>query len=228
MSKCRSCSNAGNHPFCNLAPSSRAFFETNSLTTTFPRGACLFREGDLGRAIFVLASGSVKVSATSRDGRTVILRIATVGDILGLHAVLNQGEYEITAEALEPSRVRTLPHRHLTTMLRDFPDASLAIASALAEDYRAIFNELRLIALPTSPAGRVARLLLDWADDASAHAQPHIRMPLTHDEIASMTATRRETVTRTLGRFRSEKIISTQGAAMHVLRPDELQRLCAL
>jgi CRP/FNR family transcriptional regulator len=113
-------------------------------------------------------------------------------------------------------------------MTQEFADASLGTAKALAKDYRAAFDEACLIALPGSPAARLARLILDWAADVR-YTGPHssISMPLTHEELASMTATTRETVTRTLGRFRKEKLISTRGVVLNVLQPAALEKLSA-
>lgn len=227
MSKCLNCPHAGKHPFCNLGPESRVFLEANSISMEYPAGSILFREGDRTTAVFVMCSGRVKVSATSKDGRTMILRIADAGDVLGMSAALTDGECEVTTEAMEPCRIRVLHLKHLTSMLQQFSDANMGAAKALAEDYRAAFNEARLIGLPSSPAGRVARLILDWADDARKNSSAFITMSMTHEEVASMTATTRETVTRTLSRFRKEKIISTRGVALTVLQPLALERLSA-
>ena len=83
------------------------------------------------------------------------------------------------------------------------------------------------MALPSSPAGRIARLILDWAEEARRNASPFVTMSLTHEEVASMAATTRETVTRTLSRLRKEKVISTRGVAMTVLQPATLERMSA-
>jgi CRP/FNR family cyclic AMP-dependent transcriptional regulator len=228
MTKCLNCPHAGKHAFCSLGQESRAFLESNSIRMEYPRGSALFREGDRSSAVFVVCSGKAKVSVTSREGRTMILRIAGAGDVLGMSAALASGDYEVTAEALEPCRVRVLPVKYLTHMLQEFGDASMGVAKALAEDYRAAFGEARLIALPGSPAGRLARLILDWASDAKRNSpNTFITMPLTHDDLASMTATTRETVTRTLGRFRKEQIISIRGIALTVLKPAALEQLSA-
>jgi CRP/FNR family transcriptional regulator len=227
MNKCQNCLNAGKHAFCSLGQEARAFLESNSVTMEYPRGTVIFREGDTSSAVFVLCSGKVKVSTTSREGRTMILRIADAGDVLGLSSALTGSEYEVTAEVLEPCRVRVLHLRHLNTMLGQYGDASLGVAKALAEDYRAAFDEARLIALPGSPAGRVARLILDWSNEAKKVSSPFVTMMLTHEELASMTATTRETVTRTLSRMRKEKMISTRGVALTVLQPRALEQLSA-
>jgi CRP/FNR family transcriptional regulator, cyclic AMP receptor protein len=155
----------------------------------------------------------------------MILRTADAGDVLGMSAALTSREHEVTVEALEPCRARVLHLKHLTAMLERFGDASIGAAKAIAEDYRAVFEGARLIALPKSPAGRLAQLILGWADEAKNNSSVFITMHLTHEEIASMTATTRETVSRTLGRFRKEKIISTRGVALTVLQPKMLEQL---
>jgi CRP/FNR family transcriptional regulator len=228
MKSCLNCPQAGKQTFCNLSPCSRSFLEANSIPMEYRRGNILFREGDESSAVFVICSGRVKVSATSREGRTLILRIASAGDVLGIGAALRGEEYEVTAEAIEPCRVRALRTRFFEQMLRENSDASLGAARALAEDYRAAFDEACLIGLPGSPAARIARLILDWAANANREApNAVVTMPLTHEELASMAATTRETVTRTLSRFRKEKLISTHGVVLNVLQPSALERLSA-
>ena len=228
MTNCLNCSQACKHPFCNLSENSLAFLEVNSIPMEYRRGNILFREGDECNAVFVICSGRVKISATSREGRTFILRISGPGDVLGMVSALRAHEYEVTAEAIEPTQVRVLRTKFFKQMVQEFADASLGAANALAKDYRAVFDEACLIALPGSPAARLARLILDWAADAR-DTGPHssITMPLTHEELASMTATTRETVTRTLGRFRKEKLISIRGVALTVLQPQALEQLSA-
>ncbi len=226
MTDCLNCPQACKHPFCNLSEKSRSFLEGNSIPMEYRRGNILFREGDECSAVFVICSGRVKISATSREGRTFILRITGAGDVLGMGSALEGDEYEVTAEAIEPTQVRVLRTRVFKQMVQEFADASLGAAKTLARDYRAVFDEACLIALPGSPAGRLARLILDWAADAKySGTQPSVTMPLTHEELASMTATTRETVTRTLGRFRKEKLISIHGVVLNVLQPAALERI---
>jgi CRP/FNR family cyclic AMP-dependent transcriptional regulator len=225
---CLNCPQACKHPFCNLGEKSLSFLEANSIPMEYRRGNILFREGDECSAVFVICSGRVKISASSREGRTFILRIAGPGDVLGMGSALQADEYEMTAEAIEPTHVRAMRTRLFKEMVEGFADASLGAARSLARDYRAAFDEACLIALPGSPAGRLARLLLDWTVDAKRKGpNVPVTMVLTHEELASMTATTRETVTRTLGRFRKDKLISIRGVALTVLQPQALAQLSA-
>ncbi len=225
---CIDCPQAVKHPFCNISESARAFLETTSIPMEYRRGNILFREGDECSAVFVICSGQVKVSAASSRGRSFTLRIATGGDVLGMSAVLQDKEYEVTAEAIEPCHVRALRAKFFKQMLHQYGDVAMGVARALAGDYRAAFDEACLIALPRSSAGKLARLLLDWAADAKPGSGNSITMAHTHDELASMIATTRETVTRTLGRFRQEQLISICGVTLTVLQPEALRQIASI
>lgn len=226
MEKCKACANRDKHGFCDLSEEASEFLIANSFVVEYPRGTVLFHEGDPADTIYILCSGKLKVSASSREGRTMILRIACSGSVLGLSAAIAEKTHEATSEALEPSRVRVMRSSALRTLLREFPLAGLGAAHTLAEEYRAAFEEARRLALPETPAGRVACLLLDWMAN-SERKGPTITLPLTHDEVASMTATTRETVTRTMSRFKKDGIIQAKGIALTILQPKVLQQLSA-
>jgi CRP/FNR family transcriptional regulator len=158
----------------------------------------------------------------------MILRLAGAGSVLGMSAAFSEEPYETTVEALEPCHVRVLRTSALAVLLRDYPQVAVAMARTLAGEYKAAFEEARRIALPTSPAGRIACLFMDWlASEKGARKADTITVTLTHDELASMTATTRETVTRTLSRFKKDGIIKTHGVAFTVLQPSVLQELSA-
>ncbi|SEB42215.1 Crp/Fnr family transcriptional regulator [Terriglobus roseus] len=226
MSKCTNCPHVGKYAFCNLGEAARNFLEANSITMEYPRGNVLFREGEAAGAVFLVCSGKVKSTATSTEGRSAILRLSGPGDVLGMSAVMGSTPYEITAEAVLPSRIRVLHARVLQEFMREFNDASLGAARALAQDYRSAFHEMRLMALPETPAGRLSRLLLDWSEESAAAGTP-LTMTLTHEELACMTATTRETVTRTLSRLRKEGTITIKGISLTVLKPAALRQLAS-
>ncbi|HEX4038654.1 MAG TPA: Crp/Fnr family transcriptional regulator [Acidobacteriaceae bacterium] len=224
---CLECTARGKHPFCNMENSSLTKFDTIGTPVQFGSGAVIFREGDHCGSVHVLCSGRVKLSATSREGRTLILKIARSGEILGLSAALAGQAYEVTAETVEPCKLKTIRRQALLDFLDRNPDASMRAARAVAQEYKAAFYEVRRLALPATASGRVANLLLDWSREASPETSGKGRcmMPLTHEEIASMTATTRETVTRVLGQLKRDNLIQIHGAALTVLQPQALERL---
>ena len=226
MSKCTGCPHAGKYAFCNLGESARAYLDAHAINMEYPRGNVLFREGEDAGAVFLVCSGKVKSTATSTEGRSAILRLSGPGDVLGMSAALGGTPYEITAEAVLPCRIRILHARVLHQFMRQFSDAGMGAARALAQDYRSAFQEIRRIALPETPAGRLSRLILDWAEESETEGTP-LTMTLTHEELACMTSTTRETVTRTLSRLRKEGAITIRGISLTVLKPAVLHQLSA-
>jgi len=226
MNKCMTCPNREKNGFCHLSDAGSEFLLANSVVVEYPRGTVMFREGDAAETIYILCSGRLKMSATSQEGRTMIIRVAGSGSVLGMSAALSAAPHEATAEALEPCRVRVMPARALHTLLRNYPESAVGAACTLATEYRTAFEEARRIALPETPAGRVACLLLDWMA-ANEKKSSTITLALTHDEVASMTATTRETVTRTLSRFKKEGVIQAKGVLITILQPNVLQQLSA-
>jgi CRP/FNR family transcriptional regulator len=106
--------------------------------------------------------------------------------------------------------------------------ASMNAAQSLSGEYMTVFHDAKRLALSGSAAGRLARLLLDWARAAS-NGRPELRftMALTHEEIANMAGTSRETVTRLLNQFRRDQWIQIRGASLTISKPEQLERLTA-
>jgi CRP/FNR family cyclic AMP-dependent transcriptional regulator len=224
---CQDCPARGKHMFCGMEDSTLQKFDAIGTTVQFSSGAVIFREGDSCGSVHVLCSGRVKLSATSREGRTLILKIARAGEVLGLSAALANQAYEVTAESVEPVRLKTIRRQALLDFLDRNPDASMGAARTVAKEYKSAFAEVRRLALPATASGRVAGLLLEWTREQGPAGTPKGRcmVTLTHEEIASMTATTRETVTRVLGQLKRDQFIQIRGAALTVLQPQELERM---
>lgn len=225
---CLSCEHRTLRMFCNLTPDALKDFDAIGIQMSHARGAKLFAEGDPARTVCVLCTGQAKVSSTSRDGKTMILKIAGPGDVLGLSAVLANVPHEVTAEAIEPCQVKTIRKQEFVDFLSKHGIASMHAAQSLSGEYMTVFHDAKRLALSGSAAGRLARLLLDWGRNVSC-GKPELRftMALTHEEIANMAGTSRETVTRLLNQFRRDQLISIKGTALTILKPDELERLTA-
>jgi len=195
----------------------------------YTRGAMLFVEGESARRIFILRNGRIKLSITSREGKTMILRIAEDGDVLGLSAALTASEHELSAEALEPCRVTAIAAHDFKIFIQDYPEAALEATRCVLNEYQLVLRDLRRLALPETIAGRLAHLLLDWLNRRcqSGHTLPRYNVGLTHEEIAAMTGTSRETVNRVLQQFQRKKFIRIHGASLTVLKRKALEQLAS-
>jgi CRP/FNR family cyclic AMP-dependent transcriptional regulator len=227
----RDCSHCDLRPlrmFCNLTDAALTDFNAIGVKASLPRGATLFQEDEPSGGVYVICTGQVKLSCTSREGRTLILKIAMPGDVLGLGAVISGSSYEVTAETVQPTEIKSIRRDEFLSFLQKHGEASLHAAKALSEEYKAAFFDARRLALSGSAAGRLASVLLDWGRAASCgRAEMRFTMALTHEELANLVGSSRETVTRMLGRFKREKLIQIRGASILILAPEKLGQLAA-
>src|SRR5579864_9196984 len=91
---CEGCSLKTEGFFCRLEKAALKAFEALSFITAYPAGATVFAEQEAPRGVFVLCKGRVKLTMTSSEGKTVILRIVQPGEVLGLHAVVSGRPYQ--------------------------------------------------------------------------------------------------------------------------------------
>lgn len=214
--------------FCNLTPDALHDFDSIGMQMNYARGAKIFLEGEAARNVAVICAGQVKISSTSREGKTMILKIAVPGDVLGLSAILTDVAYEVCAEAIEPCQVKIIRKQDFLDFLGRHEIARLHAARSLSGEYLTVFQDAKRLALSGSAAGRLARLLLDWGRNVSSgKSELRFTMALTHEEVASMAGTSRETVTRLLNQFRRNEFISIKGTALTILKPQELERITA-
>jgi CRP/FNR family transcriptional regulator, cyclic AMP receptor protein len=217
----------GDLPFARLKDEALTQFEAIAPEVSRLRGEALFVEGETPRYVFLICSGRIKLSVSSRKGRTAILRIAGPGEILGISAAMSGSAHETTAEAVELCRVKTIRVGDFLRLLQNFPEASAEATSCLLREYRVVLNNVCRLALPNTVAGRLASLLLEWLESPRAAAANDRRfiVALTQEEIASMTNTSRETVSRVLHQFQRDKLIRIKGASVTILQPQALAQL---
>ena len=215
-----SCENCGMRAagfFCQLNPATLKDFNAVRTTATYPGGAVLYIEEQDPRGVFVLCAGEVKLSISSSAGKTLILRIAKPGEILGLMAVLANTPYEVTAETLHPCQVAFVRRDDFLKLLVKHPEMHEGVLKQLTTLYSGACEQLRTVGLSASAPERVARLLLDWASDGKqTKSGMQIKVPLTHEEIAEFVGTTRETVTRTLSEFKTKHLVVLQGSTLTI------------
>jgi CRP/FNR family cyclic AMP-dependent transcriptional regulator len=185
------------------------------------------REGFSADRVFVVCRGTVKITAASADGDLLILRVAGPGSVLGLASVLRGPVYKVSAETLEACELKSIPRAKFLEMMKRFPDVSHNTAVAVSQEYEAALLSARRLALSTSAAGKLASVLLEWGrmKQGDAQATFAFQMPLTHEELGCMAGLSRETVTRLLGRFRSEGLLEQRGDVVVIQKPETVERL---
>ena len=225
---CAACSNRRPGWFCSLGSAVLADLELATSTISLPAQSALFTQGEDARCLYLICGGYLKLTAGHPHDRQMIVRVAGPGSMLGLYAVLSHGVYEVSAETLTAAQLRPVERESFLTFLRSHKEAQMRAVQCICQEYRFALQDACRIALADTVAARLGRLLLELAHQIGEHLDGGgFRFPLllTHEEMASMACTTRETVTRTLGQFRKEGWISIEDALVTLHHPEELQTL---
>ncbi|MFZ0731064.1 MAG: Crp/Fnr family transcriptional regulator [Candidatus Sulfotelmatobacter sp.] len=226
LDNCLTCPVRGEHLFCNLSPEAGQRLNEIKSTAVYPKGAMLFIEGQQPRGIFVLCTGKAKLSTSSREGKTIITKISEPGDLLGLNAVISNRPYEVTAEMMEPGQANFVPRDSLTHLLKDYPEVAVRVAQQLSRNYYTAYEEIRTLGLTASPSEKFAKLLLSWSTkSAQDDGSSHVKMTLTHEEIAEIIGTTRETVSRLFSEFKKKQLMQLKGATLVIRSRVALEKI---
>jgi len=229
IESCLTCKTRTERLFCDLPASALQAFENIKYATAYPKGAVLFVEGQAPRGIFVLCKGRVKLSICAPDGKTLIVKIADPGEVLGLSASVSGKPYELTAETVDPCQVNFVKREDFLRFLKEHPDACFKVAEQLSEKYNTACHEVRSLGLSHSAGEKLARLLLEWSsrNGEANKNEPRVKLALTHEEIAQMIGTSRETVTRLFGDLKKRQILQTKGSTLVIRNKAALKLLAS-
>jgi len=226
IESCVVCPVAHERAFCDLPEPTLKALDAISSAATYPKEAVLFVEGQEPRGVFVLCSGRVKLATNSADGKSIIVRLAEAGEVIGLSGTLSGNPYELTAQTLEPLQAKFIPRDAFLQFLQAHGEAAVRVAEILSRIYHATLLEVRYLGFSSSTAEKLARFLLDQPSTAvpgNGHIRVHLT--LTHQEIGEMIGASRETVTRLFGQFKREGLIEVHGSSLTVVNKGGLQRL---
>lgn len=225
IDNCLTCQHREENLFCNLPiPAVQKLNEIKS-TAVYPKAAMLFIEGQMPRGIFVLCNGKAKLSTSSSDGKTIITKISEGGDVLGLNATISNRPYEVTAEMIEPGQANFIPRDSFLRFLREYGEVALRVAEQLSRNYYTAYEEIRTLGLTTSPSEKLAKLLLSWSSENHPQNADQIKLTLTHEEIAEMIGTSRETVSRLFSEFKKKQFLELKGATLIIRNRPALQKM---
>jgi CRP/FNR family transcriptional regulator len=204
---------------CDLPSTAREDLDAISSSATYPKGAILFVEGQQARGVFVICHGRVKLTASSTDGKSLILRIAASGEVVGLPGTISKKPYEVTAETLEPVQANFIPCDSFLSFLRKHGEVALRVAEMLSDIYHATCREVRYLGLSGSASAKVARFVLDLAGErglppSKGGEQNRAKLTLTHAEIAEIVGSSRETVTRVFADFKRKQLVKVTGSTI--------------
>ncbi|OYQ43075.1 transcriptional regulator [Flavobacterium cyanobacteriorum] len=187
----------------------------------FKKNQHIHYEGDRVTGIYFIISGRVKTVKLTEDGRELITGIHKANDYLDISIILSNDTYNDTAIALEDTELSFLPVEQLDRLLYLYPDIGVKFIKLLANNIQEKEQRLLQIAYASVRkriAETIVRLLNQHSNDGKS-------IKISRDDLAALSGTAPETVSRTLTDFKSEGLIDKEGSTLHVLNFDKLNRL---
>jgi CRP/FNR family cyclic AMP-dependent transcriptional regulator len=204
-------------PFSRLNRQELARVADVAVPRSYRTGEALFREGDLGDTCYVLAQGSVRVTRTHSDGRTIALAQLRPPALLGELAMFGSAPRSATVEAVEDTRVLGILASDMRRVLMTRPVIAMALLDELAARVRAADDQVSQRSFRNVP-GRVAETLL-----AQVEGEDEAVITLTHAAIADMAGTSRETVSRFLAQLEKAGVVTCGRRQVTIHRPAALR-----
>lgn len=195
--------------FKNLSDDDFKELEPYLTTTLYKKKDDIFTEGDAPEWFYIVATGKIKITKISHDGKEIILEIISPNDIFGGVAVLRNFPYPANAVAMEDSEVVKISRKNLMRLVDRFPNLMYLIALQLGDRMKSSYDSLKNIALDRVEA-RIAALLLKLSNKVGLETDEGlvIDMRLTKQDVADMVGTTVETSIRTFSKFKKQGLVA--------------------
>ena len=191
----------------------------------FPAETVLFQEGDAGDALYVLSAGLVKLSKVDLGGHEKTLALLQPPEFFGEMALLGEATRSATAITLAPVTAYLLFRDDFQRLLAEYPTISLNLTTTLAERLRGMDDEAQVLSYKDAQ-GRVAYVLLRlFRAGVIEFEEGRALVRLTHQDLANLAGTSRETVTRALKALEAEGVIETRPKEVFLVDPDGLEEV---
>jgi CRP/FNR family cyclic AMP-dependent transcriptional regulator len=215
IESCMGCKASREGFFCRFSPAVLRSVDEACHHSVMPAGVLLFVEGQTPRGLFILCSGKVKLSTTSKEGKVLILKQAEAGEVLGLSAAISSTNYEMTAETASPCQLNFIGRQDLMNLLQNESEMGVHSALWLSREFQGAYRDIHDLVLARSSSGKLARLLLSCAPTGLQESRElHLRSVMTHEEMAQRIGSSRETVTRLLSDLKKKRLIRLEGATL--------------
>lgn len=189
------------------------------------KGQLLFQQGEPFQSVFAVRTGALKTYTLASTGEEQITGFHLASELVGL-AGYDNGNYPLTAKALETTTVCEIPLQQLESLADDLPDLRKQLMRTMGTEIRHDQNMMLLLSKKNAEE-RVASFLLDISLRYSRRgfSATHFRLPMSRVDISNYLGLAVETISRVFTRFQKNGLIETQGKEVILLDSDMLYEL---
>lgn len=184
----------------------------------------LFHEGDAARGFYVVQRGAVNVHRVNAAGREQIIHVFRVGESFAEATLATERGYPADARAIEPTQVLHVQKEGILALLKRQPELALRMLGSMSAHLRVLVGQLEDLTLKDVET-RLANWLVKRCPNPASDRPAHIELTMTKRVLAAELGTVSETFSRTLAKFREQKLLSVKGKTLTVLSPAKLSAL---
>ena len=190
---------------------------------SYNKKTSLYQEGKRPRFLYYVLSGKIKAFKTNEDGKEYITDLFSVGDFIGHSAIIEDKNYDDSAEVLESAEILQIPKDDFLQMI--YTDISIAAKFIRLITQNVKEKEDRLLNLAySSLRKRVAKALVDIHTKFNAGGDGKL-IVISREDIAQYVGTATESLIRTLSDFKAEKLIEIKEGKITIPDPEKLKNL---
>jgi len=195
-----------------------------TVVKSLEKGEYLFHEGDPAHGFYVVQRGAVNVHRVSAAGKEQIIHIFRTGDSFAEVALASATGYPADARALEPTQILLVQKEGILALLRRQPELALRMLGSMSSHLRVLVGQLEDLSLKDVET-RLANWLVKRCPNPESQAPVAIELTMAKRVLAAELGTVSETFSRTLAKFREQKLITVKGKTVTVLSPLKLHAL---
>lgn len=215
--------------FERLAPADLERLERSSLHKLFPKNSLVYLPNDGGESVYLVVSGRVRLYHLTAEGKQAVLAFIDPGEVFGELSVFDEGEREEFAETMEPTALIRIPRVDVQALMEQHADVALGISRLIGLRRKRIERRLKSL-LFRSNRERLVHLLMELTDKYGV-GEPdgvRLRIKLSHQELANIIGSTRESVTVVLGDLQAEGSLQVKRRQIVIKDLERLARSIAI
>ena len=211
--------------FADLPETDMKDMEEATRMEAVKRRQFIYLPGDAANTVFLLKSGRVKLSRVNEEGKELTLAILEPGEVFGEMEILEGVPRDTVAEAMDDVSICVMPRSYFEEMLKKDPGTSIRLTKLMGLRLKRIESRIEDLVFKDVPS-RLAQLLLQLSENLGVNDRRGIliRAKITHQEIAGLIGSTRETVSAILGDFKRKGLIDLDQRRIIIRDSDRLSQ----
>lgn len=195
-----------------------------SVLKSLDKDEYLFHEGDPAQGFYVVQRGAVNVHRVNAAGKEQVIHVFRTGDSFAEVALATATGYPADARAIEPTQVVLVQKDGILNLLKRQPELALRMLGSMSSHLRVLVGQLEDLTLKDVET-RLANWLVKRCSNPPGEKPVRIELTMTKRVLAAELGTVSETFSRTLAKFREQKLVQVKGKTITILSPQRLTEL---